>query len=160
MAAKIGVSVYAEDKIHELISRYPIDLIQAPVSILDQRLVQNGFLKRCRSLGIEIHARSVFLQGVLCMDPEQLPDYFRPYQAQIRKLRSYLSEHGVNPIEAALSFVNEMKEIDTFVCGVNNREQLQQLVYSLRRSNRELDFAPFAVSDPALLNPSQWIIHN
>ncbi|WP_232058213.1 aldo/keto reductase [Cohnella abietis] len=155
---KIGVSIYAEDQIEELISRFPIDLIQAPVNLFDQRLIHNGFLKRCKQQGIEVHARSVFLQGLLCMEPLELPSYFLPYAAQINKFRSYISERGISPIGAALSFVNDIPEVDAFVCGVNRQEQLQQLVSLLRQPTKWLDYSQFAATDPAFLNPSQWKI--
>ncbi|MCD9023667.1 aldo/keto reductase [Cohnella silvisoli] len=159
LAIKVGVSVYPEEGIEEIIDRYPIDLIQAPVNLFDQRLVRNGFLRRCKERGIEVHARSVLLQGLLCMEPHQLPAYFQPYKAQIQKYRSFLSEQAIDPIDAALSFVNELPEIDVFLCGVNNCEQLLQLVSSVRQSRIQLDYSGLSLSDPGLLNPYQWKIN-
>ncbi len=158
LATKIGVSVYAEDPVNELISRYPIDLIQVPVNLFDQRLVRNGFLSRCKSLGIEVHARSVFLQGLLCMEPQELPAYFGPHAEQIMGFHRFAQDQGITPIEAALSYVNELPVIDAFVCGVNRHEQLLQLVSLLRKPSRVLDYSSFASSESALLNPSLWKI--
>jgi aryl-alcohol dehydrogenase-like predicted oxidoreductase len=158
LATKIGVSVYAEDQVSEIISRYPIDLIQVPVNLFDQRLVQSGFLNRCKSLGIEVHARSVFLQGLLTMEPQEIPSYFQPHTEIIYSFHRFLSEQGISPIDAALSFVNELPVIDTFICGVNRHEQLLQLVSLLRQPAKGLDYSNFASSESALLNPSLWKI--
>ncbi|QJD87191.1 aldo/keto reductase [Cohnella herbarum] len=156
LAEKVGVSVYAEDRINELINSYPIDLIQVPVNLFDQRLVRNGFLNRCQSMGIEVQARSVFLQGLLCMEPYNLPAYFRPYVGRLQSFHRYISERGITPVEAALSFVDGLPEIDAFVCGVNRCDQLRQLVASMRNPAKGLDFSKFASTDSSLLNPSLW----
>lgn len=155
-AEKVGVSVYAEDDVDGLCERFPIQLIQAPVNIFDQRLVCSGALRRCRERGAEVHARSVFLQGLLLMDADELPAYFRPYARQIEGYRRYVRVNGLAPLEAALAYVNELEEVDAFVCGVNDCTQLLQLVAAVLGEGRGLDFDSFAVNDPALLNPAQW----
>jgi len=153
---KVGVSVYAEDDIDALSEQYPIQLIQAPVNIFDQRLIRSGALRRCRERGAEIHARSVFLQGLLLMEANEIPAYFRPFAPQIEGYRRYVRLKGLAPLEAALSYVNGLDELDAFICGVNDSAQLLQLVSALLGESGELDFTAFASTDPALLNPTQW----
>ena len=41
-----------------------LDLVQLP-SLFDQRLLQNGTLASLRDRGVAIHARSLYLQGLL-----------------------------------------------------------------------------------------------
>ena len=153
---KVGVSVYAEDDVDDLLSRYPLQLIQAPVNVFDQRLVRSGALRRCKERGLEVHARSVFLQGLLLMDAEELPAYFHPYVDRIVGFHRYIRLHGLAPLEAALAYVNELDEVDAFVCGVNDCAQLLQLVSAVLGQSRRLDFASFASSDPGLVNPARW----
>lgn len=155
---KIGVSAYAEDDLDGLLSRYPLELIQVPVNLLDQRMVRSGALRRCREKGVEIHARSVFLQGLLLMDPSQLPAYFRPYADKLAAFRQFVKRSGLTPVTAALAYANRLPEVDVIVCGANDRSQLRQLIAALEQETGELDFAPFAESDPALLNPSHWVL--
>ena len=156
LVRKVGVSVYAEDDVDGLSARYPIQLLQAPVNIFDQRLVRSGALGRCKERGMEVHARSVFLQGLLLMETDELPAYFRPYARQIEGYRRYVRIKGRAPLEAALTYVNELEEVDAFVCGVNDCTQLLQLVSAVLGDGRGLDFSSFAVNDPALLNPARW----
>lgn len=155
---KIGVSVYAEDDLDGLMSRYPLELIQAPVNLFDQRLVRSGALRRCRDKGAEIHVRSVFLQGLLLMDPSELPAYFQPYIGKLSAYRKFVERSGLTPVAAALAYVNRLSEVDAIVCGANDCAQLLQLFEALGQGTNELDFAPFAASDPALLNPSRWVL--
>ena len=62
---KIGVSVYSSKQIDRVLDNYQIDLVQLPLNILDQRLLNGGQLNRLKEYDVEIHARSVFLQGLL-----------------------------------------------------------------------------------------------
>ena len=60
---KIGVSSYEKDEVRQIIERYDIDLIQIPINIMNQNMIESDFLKNIKSKNIEIHARSIFLQG-------------------------------------------------------------------------------------------------
>ncbi|WP_164472797.1 aldo/keto reductase [Cohnella candidum] len=158
LVEKVGVSVYAEDDVEGLAERYPLQLLQAPVNVFDQRLIRSGALRKCKERGIEVHARSVFLQGLLLMDKDEIPAYFRPYARHLEGYALFLQRTGLDAVEAALSYVDGLAEVDAFVCGVNDRAQLLQLAAALRNGlrRRSDEFAPFAARDPALLNPSQW----
>ena len=57
-----------------VMSRFTPDLVQLPFNALDDRLAVSGWLHRLKAVGVEIHARSAFLQGLLLMDPATLPD--------------------------------------------------------------------------------------
>jgi aryl-alcohol dehydrogenase-like predicted oxidoreductase len=157
-AGKIGVSVYAEDDLDSLMSRYPLDLIQAPVNVFDQRLVQSGALQRCRNRGAEIHVRSVFLQGLLLMEPSELPAYFHRYADRLAKFGQFARQQGLAPAAAALAYVRNLPEADAIIVGANDHVQLLQLIDAFGQSPDGLDFAPFAETDPALLNPSRWVL--
>ena len=84
---KIGVSVYSPDELEELISNLKIDIIQAPLNIMDRRLLTSGWMERLKSLGIEVHVRSIFLQGLLLMKQEDLPDQFKKWLRLQGRLR-------------------------------------------------------------------------
>ena len=61
--SKIGVSIYTGSQLQKVIDRFSIDIVQLPFNILDNRLINSGILNKIYEKGIEIHARSVFLQG-------------------------------------------------------------------------------------------------
>ena len=62
---KIGVSIYDFNLLDKILKKFRFDLIQAPLNILDQRLVNTGWLKKLKKRKIEVHVRSIFLQGIL-----------------------------------------------------------------------------------------------
>ena len=85
---KIGVSVYNNNQIDRLLSEYDFDLVQLPISILDHRLIESGALEKIKDTGAEIHARSVFLQGILLMPLDVVPSYFLPIRKKLESLKN------------------------------------------------------------------------
>jgi aryl-alcohol dehydrogenase-like predicted oxidoreductase len=152
---KIGASVYRADQIDNILSRFEIDLIQLPMNVIDQRLLKGGHLEALKSSGVEIHVRSAFLQGLLLMDPETLPEHFAPVRQHLRGYHNFLRGLGIGPVHAALGFLAAHDEIDVIVCGVNNHHQLIELCQAYGPLPG-VDFSSFALDDDAILNPSQW----
>ncbi len=70
---QVGVSAYASDDPAGLARRFKPDLLQAPASLLDQRLLLDGSLMAVREMGIEVHLRSIFLNGLLFLPPDRVP---------------------------------------------------------------------------------------
>lgn len=155
LVSKVGVSVYAPSQVEMILKRFSIDLIQVPVSILDQRLIQGGHLSALKAAGVEVHARSAFLQGVLLMDPENLPAHFEPVRPLLRSYHRHLTERGMTPVQAALGFVSALKELDCIVCGFNDHLQLQ-VACSRLVPIVPGEFHAFAVNDEKIIDPSQW----
>ncbi len=153
---KMGASVYDVQHIDALLAHFPIDLIQLPVSVFDQRLVASGHLHELKARGIEIHARSVFLQGLLLMPPEALPERFQPVRGHIAAYREFLRGQGVSPVEAALGFALALPEIDVMICGVNDLRQFQELIAASGTRLELREYRRFGLTDPDILDPSRW----
>ena len=155
---KIGVSVYDAAQIENVMARFPVDLVQVPVSILDQRLIAGGQLKTLKEQGVEIHARSIFLKGLVFADPAMLPDHFDSVRERLQAFRKAVAASGCTPQAVALSFILDNPNIDTVLCGVTSAAQLGQIVESISGPSA----APlpeqqrFALADPEILNPGRW----
>ena len=105
---------------------------------------------------LEIHARSVFLQGLLLLDPKQLPvslDYVKPNLAKFRKL---ITEELFSPLEITVSFVENLTEIDRVVYGVTKVEEFDQLLMLKRRPIPNGLIDKLKVEDESLVDPRQW----
>ena len=155
LVQKIGVSVYAARQVDEILARFPIDIIQLPLNVFDQRLLCSGHLAKLKSAGVEIHVRSAFLQGLLLMPPETIPEAFASVKPHLIKYHAYLLEQNITPVQAALGFVSSLQEIDAVICGVNNHQQLEELIQA-SEFLMDVDFSPFAFGDETILDPSQW----
>ena len=155
LVEKIGVSVYTTEQIIQIIPNYSIDIIQLPISIFDQRLLKNNILKKIKSLGIEIHARSVFLQGLLLAEPGELSPHFSSILRHLKKYHLFLRKHRISPVQAALDFVSNIREVDVVLCGVSSMLELEEII-SFFQQETNINFSSFAINDPKILNPSNW----
>ena len=160
---KIGVSVYSGDQIDGLLKRYVFDIIQVPINVLEQRLILSGHLARLKEYGVEIHARSVFLQGLLLMEPASLHTFFDPIKPLLYKYRDFLSANGLTDIQGALGFVKQIQEIDHIIIGLNNLEQLKVNINSFAEfySDHSISdrFKGFSLNNPIYLNPGLWRVN-
>lgn len=156
--SRIGASVYSGAQIDRLLQRYPIDLVQLPLSLLDQRLVQGGQLERLKARGVEIHARSAFLQGALLMPVERLPVHLAPLRPYVERVAAAAASHGIDTLSAALRYVAGLPQVAVVVCGVDDADQFDQLVAALGESSMLAaeEATACACNDAALLDPSQW----
>jgi aryl-alcohol dehydrogenase-like predicted oxidoreductase len=152
---KIGVSVYDAQQIEGVLARFPVDLVQVPVSIFDQRLVAGGQLHDLKKKGIEIHARSVFLKGLVFANPQNLPDHFAGARERLVAFHEEVSARGATPQEVALSYILDNPDIDTVLCGVTNVAQLGQILSGMGPSPLP-DPQRFALAGADILNPARW----
>jgi aryl-alcohol dehydrogenase-like predicted oxidoreductase len=153
---KIGVSLYDQEQINYLLSNYSVDLVQIPINILDQRLIDGGELKKLKKQEVEIHARSVFLQGLLLSPQETLPLSFKPLLEKIKAFHQEANRRNISAIQLSLGFVKSIKEIDKVVLGINTLEHLYEVV-NLENINFDItEFSHLKVDDKTLLNPSNW----
>lgn len=158
----IGASVYDDDQVALVESRLQPDIIQLPCNALDRRLVESKTLKRLKLAGVEIHARSIFWQGLLLMPADQLPPYFAPVRAQFSSMREYWAIRGVEPLVACLASVLQQPEIDAAIVGVNHEKEFCEIVAAVSElSYREIDVGSAPSVDPIYLDPSKWpsVIH-
>lgn len=157
MVKQIGISVYHPNQAFELAGRYDLDLIQLPLNLFDQRFIQTDCIKWLKKRNVEIHARSLFLQGLLLMRTTQLSDYFTPYRELFERLDRYCKTLDITRQQAALTMVHHQDSVDKFVIGVCTQQQLEQVIEAYEKA-REIDFemAPFSCHEEALISPFLW----
>jgi len=151
---KIGFSTYTPEQVDFLLENFGFDLIQVPFNVFDTRLAEGGQLKALKKKNIEIHARSVFLQGVL-LNFDSLSDYFSTWKKQFSKYQLMVEKSGLTLLEYALNFALNTQEIDKVLVGVDSEKQLKEIVQAMKVRNN-LD--AFSINDLDLLNPSLWKI--
>lgn len=153
---KIGASVYHPRQIEALLNRYSIDILQVPVSLLDQRLIRNGYLDQLKQNKIEIHARSVFLQGLLLLNPQELHSRFLSIQPLLKKLHRDCEQKEISILQSALGFVQTLTQIDKIIVGMTSYSEFLGLIKASTTPFCLDDFSEYAISDETILNPSLW----
>ncbi len=151
---KIGVSIYRPDELPALVANMDLDLVQAPLNILDQSLLQSGWADRLHALGVELHVRSAFLQGLLLMSDANRPAKFNAWSSVWSAWSSWLQAHGLSPLEACLRFVYQVPAVSRVVVGVDSLSHLQEI---LQVKEIPLPSLPkWGALDARLTNPAQW----
>lgn len=156
VVGKIGVSVYHPRELDEVLARYPVSLVQAPFNILDRRLVETGWLSELRTRGVEVHVRSVFLQGLLLMPPQSRPRKFDRWSEVWTRYDAFLGAAAKTPLQVCLGFALSFQEIDRVIVGVDNLDHLKAIVSAAEEPPVPVADAP-RTDDVDLLNPARWM---
>ena len=78
---KIGISADNVSDVESIINIFDIDVVQFPLNIFNRELIESGLLKFLKNKKIEVHARSIFLQGLLLMEKKELNPYFNNWSS-------------------------------------------------------------------------------
>jgi len=152
---KVGVSIYSPLELESAFDFLSIDLVQSPYNLFDQRLQQSGWLVRLKEEGIEVHARSIFLQGLLIMKRNEMPKAFDRWSCLWESYHNWLSDNDITALEACLAFAASNPMIDKLVLGVDSAKQLSEILRTMGKGNF-VDGHDFRCEDEMLLNPSFW----
>ena len=152
---KIGFSIYDPSELKELFGFFKPDLIQAPYNVFDRRLKASGWLKQLHANGVEIHIRSVFLQGLLLMNKKERPNKFNKWIKLWNEWEDWLRLNETSPIEAAMSFVLSEDRISKVIIGVDSLNQIEEII-AVVKNNKSSYPKNFSIKDNRLINPSQW----
>lgn len=153
---RIGVSVYASDDPVGLARRFRPDIMQAPASLLDQRLIANGALAEMAEMGVEVHLRSIFLQGLLFLPPDRVPAPLQHASRGLSRVRRMIAEGRSDPLQAALGFALARPEASVVIVGVNTAAELQAVTAAAASPPPDLDWGDMALDDPTGLD-DRWV---
>jgi len=153
----IGVSIYDPEHLERIWPVWVPDIVQAPCNVLDRRLLSSGWLERLVDAGVRVHTRSVFLQGLLLMDPGERPATFAPWQPLLTRWFDWCASQGHAPLSAALNFVYAQRQIERVVVGVDSAAQLGQILEAFAQPCA-LPPADLSTDDRELLEPFRWTV--
>jgi aryl-alcohol dehydrogenase-like predicted oxidoreductase len=153
---QVGVSAYASDDPAGLARRFKPDLVQAPASLLDQRLLLDGSLMAVREMGIEVHLRSIFLNGLLFLPPDRVPAQLKGAAGRLSRARRMIAEGRSDPLQAALGFALSRPEADAVIVGASTAAELSAVIAAASSPPPDLDWDEMALDDPVALDPRRW----
>lgn len=155
LTRRIGISIYSPDILDQLPDRFRFDLVQAPFNLVDRQILESGWLHKLKASGAEVHARSVFLQGLLLMKRSDIPDGFNRWKCLWDRWHSWLQTSGVSPIQACLAYSLSLPELDRVVVGVDSLDQIEKITQCARNAATH-EFPDIGSGDVNLTDPSKW----
>ena len=151
---KIGISLYEPKQFYKALSVFKLDIVQFPLNILDQRFLK---IKFSMYKDIEFHARSLFLQGLLLQDIENIPDFFIPIKQKLKNIRNFFRKRKINELESSLLFALQQKNINYFILGVDSYTQFEQITKILKkRKIQRINFSQFSSRKNKFTDPRNW----
>lgn len=126
LVRRVGVSIYEPEEAKKCIDRPNVEFMQLPYSIFDQRMEKTGVFEYAKKDNIQIHSRSAFIQGLILMNENEVPDFLSKAKPIVRKIDVLCHRHGISRISLAMNYVKQQSRISHLVFGVDNINQLKE----------------------------------
>ena len=130
--------------------------MQLPFSVADRRFEKMGWFGKLESQNVEVHVRSIFLQGLLLMGAQKRPGFCQKNLLFFERWDLLCAELNITPLEICLNFVCKVNYNFKIVFGVQNLCQLQEILKAVLNSGT-LDIpSNLQIEDEVFLNPGTW----
>lgn len=128
-----------------------------PYNIIDRRPLKSKIFEKLNKLNIEIHTRSVFLQGLLLLNEEEMPKKFHKWSNVFNSIKKVSKKLKLSRYEVCIRYVLSNPYIDKVLIGTDNFSQFKKLVKISKKGNINIKNKDINPSyDINLLNPSKW----
>jgi aryl-alcohol dehydrogenase-like predicted oxidoreductase len=150
---RFGISIYAPIELDGIIGKFNIDLVQAPLNVFDRRIL--GVTNQLAALNIEVHVRSVFLQGVLIANPKDRPQRFQPWSEHFARFDEWVDSTGASAMACCLGFALQQPGVTKLVIGTTSTEALAEIMASIPSTSFEVPIQ-LKSSTEQLIDPRYW----
>jgi aryl-alcohol dehydrogenase-like predicted oxidoreductase len=156
----LGISARNPTEALEALEAPDVDVVQVAMSLLDARLTRAGFVDRARAAGKRVFVRSVFLQGVAHLSPQDLPPYLDPLRPVLAAIARWARPRQMTVADACLLYMRDTCVLP-LVLGMESDAQLEANLHTWARSALDpMDLADLAALVPdlpdAVVDPSMW----
>ena len=156
---KVGFSLYYPSELEYLFEKdIAFDMVQVPASIFDQRFLT--YLPMLKKKNIEVHARSVFLQGLVYKDPEELGGHFNRIKDKIGKLYRISRMNNIPVGAICLMSIIQNPYIDKVIIGIDNKDNLRENMgydkYAGKVNELHDEILSLRETDEDLIIPANW----
>jgi aryl-alcohol dehydrogenase-like predicted oxidoreductase len=152
---RFGISIYAPDELDGIIGKFDIDVVQAPLNVFDRRILE--VIDQLTARSIEVHVRSVFLQGVLIASPKDRPQRFQPWSEHFAQFDTWVHSTGLSAMACCLGFALQQPGVAKLVIGTTSAESLAEIMNSVPNMYLEVP-ADLRSSSEQLIDPRIWSV--
>jgi aryl-alcohol dehydrogenase-like predicted oxidoreductase len=151
---RVGFSAYSEEDVKKAKNQFPSwTIFQLPENILSRQSLASEFLKDLHSMGDVLHVRSVFMQGLLIANPENLDNRFSKISPSLKAVNDIALESEISPLDLCLSYANSIAWSSGTVLAAANVLQLEEI---LGYKHYQLDYSEFPRLPSEDLDPRNW----
>jgi len=161
LIGQVGISVYSPQHAKVALETEGLDIIQVPANVFDRRMLRAGVFDRARELGKTVFIRSVYLQGLVTMEPTSIPRSIPGARAAIAAFRQFCAEHQLDDGEFAVDHVRHQAPLARMIIGSETVAQATENCARLERSSFDEKVhhawtARCPADDPVLIDPRGW----
>lgn len=153
---KIGLSVYNLKDCIKFIKKFDFDVIQIPINVFNQNFIDHNFFKLIKKKKIQVHARSIFMQGLIFIHPNKINPYFDSVNNKFKIFNEDCNSDISKKISKSLEFLAQFKQIDKYVVGFNNKDQLKNFLKVKLKKNNKMNYKKYKIIQQKYTNPSKW----
>jgi aryl-alcohol dehydrogenase-like predicted oxidoreductase len=156
---RLGISVYTNEQIQKICKLQLFEVVQLPFNAFDNQIYRSEYITLLKENNIEVHTRSVFLQGLFFMETDKIPNKIKPLLKNLFTLQQIANKYQVSIEALALQYALSIPDIDNVLMGVDSLEQLKS---NLNNVSLKIDYKAFEeindiiVQEVELLNPAKW----
>ena len=147
---RIGFRAGLDDGPALLARRFQPDVIELPINLLDQRIQHTGVLSELAALGVDVHATSVFADGLLFISGEPLPPEMAGHAHALSRIRRRLAEARIDPMQATLAYVMGLPEVSAVIASVASAAELRAVVAAANAPTPALDWSALQLEPAAV----------
>ena len=155
----IGVSVYSKYELENILKVFNPDVVQFPLNIFFQSF-DEAYLKKLKKLKIKLHARSIFLQGLLTMQKSKIPIFFDIWKDHLNRYHEIINDNKFDLIDFNLNFILSKKILDKVIIGFSDSKQFLQVLNKIKRFKINKRYTEFykelAINDKLINDPRFW----
>jgi aryl-alcohol dehydrogenase-like predicted oxidoreductase len=155
----IGVSVYTNAHMKEVINDTNIDIIQLPFNLFDNTNLRGDLLKKAKEKNKIIHTRSAFLQGLFFMKKDSSNKIRVKLEKELDTISEISLKYSISLGTLALNYCLQQPQIDGVLIGVDSLVQLKENIeYAETNVSDEYmkEINAIRIDEIELLNPSLW----
>ncbi|MGB3676967.1 MAG: aldo/keto reductase [Candidatus Nanopelagicales bacterium] len=157
LAQRVGISAYTLEQVEMATETFVPDVVQLPINVYDQRLLRNRGIETLAASGVEVHARSIFLQGLILMSPEAVGRKFgmaaRSHQEQFH---AECDDFGTTPLKACIDFARQVDGLSRIVVGATSSTEIFQICDAADSAASSVDWDEYELFDGVVIDPAQW----
>ena len=147
--SKIGASIYAEETPSSILERF--DIVQCQGNAFDSKY--SSFLDQKYA----VFLRSIFLQGLLLIDLEELPIFLNKYKEIFIEWDKYCKKYGKSKLEMSLYNVQN-KKLEGYLIGASSMKEFEQIIFGINSITQiqDIPFFKYKSVNENLIDPRRW----
>lgn len=149
---KIGISTYDYLLTKKIQKKFKMDIVQIPCNLFDRRFLNLKKEKLFRN--VEIHARSIFLQGLLITNNKNILKKFNNKKI-FKRFDSWCKKNNLTKLQCCINFILSQKNIDKIILGIRNSNELKEILKNLKNFSKNYPKNIYS-NNLKIIDPRKW----